>query len=85
MRSSCHTGASLSRISHGKSHGETALDWYKAATDPKLTRLAKIYELYEERLHQANALDFDDLLLESVRLLKHDEACGPCTTATMNT
>ena len=66
--------AALSRISHGKSHNETPLDWYKAATDPKLTRLAKIYELYEERLRQANALDFDDLLLESVRLLRHDEA-----------
>lgn len=66
--------AALSRISHGKSHNETPLDWYKAATDPKLTRLAKIYEVYEERLRQANALDFDDLLLESVRLLRHDEA-----------
>lgn len=64
----------LSRISHAKSHHETPLDWYKAAMDPKLTRLAKIYELYEERLRQANALDFDDLLLESVRLLSHDEA-----------
>ena len=41
--------AALSRISHGKSHNETPQDWYKAATDPKLTRLAKIYELYEER------------------------------------
>ncbi|MFL6416409.1 MAG: ATP-dependent helicase, partial [Bryobacteraceae bacterium] len=30
--------------------------------------------LYQERLLQANALDFDDLLLETVRLLKHDEA-----------
>jgi DNA helicase-2/ATP-dependent DNA helicase PcrA len=66
--------AALSRISHGKSHNETPLDWFKAATDPKLTRLAKIYEVYEERLRQANALDFDDLLLESVRLLRHDEA-----------
>lgn len=66
--------AALSRISHGKSHNETPEDWYKAASDPKLTRLAKIYELYEERLRQANALDFDDLLLESVRLLRHDEA-----------
>ncbi len=66
--------AVLSRISHAKSHHETPLDWYKAATDPKLTRLAKIYEQYQERLMQANALDFDDLLLESVRLLKHDEA-----------
>lgn len=66
--------AALSRISHAKSHHETPLDWYKAATDPKLTRLAKVYELYEERLRQANALDFDDLLLESVRLLQHDAA-----------
>ncbi len=66
--------ATLSRISHAKSHNETAQDWYKAATDPKLTRLAKIYEVYEDRLRQANALDFDDLLLESVHLLQHDEA-----------
>ncbi|MBV9268950.1 MAG: UvrD-helicase domain-containing protein, partial [Acidobacteriaceae bacterium] len=66
--------AALSRISHAKSHHETPLDWYKSATDPKLTKLAKIYEQYEERLKQANALDFDDLLLESVRLLRHDEA-----------
>jgi len=66
--------ATLSRISHSKSHNESPMDWYKAATDPKLTRLAKIYDVYEERLRQANALDFDDLLLESVRLLRHDEA-----------
>ena len=66
--------AVLSRISGAKSQNETPLDWYKAATDQKLTRLAKIYELYEEKLLQANAMDFDDLLLESVRLLKHDEA-----------
>ena len=63
----------LSRISHGKSHNETPLDWLKGAADPKLTRMAKVYEVYEERLRQANAMDFDDLLLESVRLLKHDE------------
>ncbi len=64
----------LSRISQAKSNGETPQDWYKAATEPKLTRLAKIYETYGERLLQANALDFDDLLLESVRLLRHDDA-----------
>ncbi len=63
----------LSRISHGKSHNETPLDWFKQAADPKLTRMAKVYEVYEERLRQANAMDFDDLLLESVRLLKHDQ------------
>ncbi len=66
--------AMLSRISHAKSHQETPQDWYKAATDAKLTRLAKVYEQYEEQLRRANALDFDDLLLESVRLLRHDDA-----------
>jgi DNA helicase II / ATP-dependent DNA helicase PcrA len=66
--------AALSRISHAKGNQETPQDWYKASTDPKMTRLAKIYESYQERLVQANALDFDDLLLESVRLLKHDDA-----------
>ena len=66
--------AALARISHAKNHNESPQDWYKAATDPKLTRLAKIFEQYEERLQQANALDFDDLLLESVRLLRHDDA-----------
>jgi DNA helicase-2/ATP-dependent DNA helicase PcrA len=64
----------LSRISHGKGHDESPFDWYKKATDPVQTRQAKVYELYEERLRQANALDFDDLLLETVRLLKHDDA-----------
>src|SRR4051794_30947700 len=65
--------AMLSRISHAKSHNLTPLDWYKSANDPRLTRMAKVYEQYQEQLEQANALDFDDLLLESVRLLKHDE------------
>ncbi|MBV9304317.1 MAG: UvrD-helicase domain-containing protein [Acidobacteriaceae bacterium] len=66
--------AMQSRISHSKSHNQTPEDWYKAATDPKLTRLATIYEQYEEELRKANALDFDDLLLESVRLLRNDDA-----------
>jgi DNA helicase-2/ATP-dependent DNA helicase PcrA len=66
--------AMLARISHAKNHQESPEDWYKAATDPKLTRQAKIFEQYGERLRQANALDFDDLLLETVRLLRHDDA-----------
>jgi len=66
--------AALSRISHGKNHRQLPQEWYQSATDPQMLRLAKIYELYEERLRQANALDFDDLLLECVRLLRHDDA-----------
>lgn len=64
--------AVLSAISAAKNKGQGPLDWKRSARDPKTERLAKIYEDYQERLRQANALDFDDLLLESVRLLTHD-------------
>jgi DNA helicase II / ATP-dependent DNA helicase PcrA len=37
-----------------------------------MSRLAVVFERYENRLRESNALDFDDLLLESVRLLRHD-------------
>ena len=64
--------AALSRISHAKSHKHTPEDLARAATDPLSTRLAVIYERYGAKLLESNALDFDDLLLEAVRLLAHD-------------
>jgi DNA helicase II / ATP-dependent DNA helicase PcrA len=64
--------AAVSWISHRKSHKESPKELYASAKDANSTRLALIYEKYEERLRQANALDFDDLLLETVRLLAHD-------------
>lgn len=64
--------AMLSRISHSKNQQETPVDWLKNAKDPKMSRMAVVFEQYEERLRQANAVDFDDLLLETVRLLRHD-------------
>jgi DNA helicase-2/ATP-dependent DNA helicase PcrA len=64
--------AALSRISTAKSAKETPADFYKQTADPRMSRLAVIYEQYESRLQQANALDFDDLLLETVRLLSYD-------------
>ncbi len=66
--------AVLSRISHAKNHKKTPQELYQAATEPILTKIAVIYEEYEKALRQSNALDFDDLLLETVRLLYHDEA-----------
>ncbi len=66
--------AALSRISHAKNHQETPEDLHRAAKDPKSDRLAVVFEQYDGRLRQANALDFDDLLLEAVRLLHHDGA-----------
>jgi DNA helicase-2/ATP-dependent DNA helicase PcrA len=64
--------AVCSWISHRKSRKESPQDVHSASTDQQTTQLAAIYEQYEGRLRQANALDFDDLLLESVRLLAHD-------------
>ncbi|HEV2198268.1 MAG TPA: UvrD-helicase domain-containing protein [Bryobacteraceae bacterium] len=64
--------AALSRISHAKSHNQPPEELARAATDPMSTRLATIYERYEARLRESNALDFDDLLLQAVNLLRHD-------------
>ncbi len=64
--------AALSRISHSKSHKQSPDDLARAATDPTIERLAVVYEKYEAKLRESNALDFDDLLLEAVRLLTHD-------------
>ena len=65
--------AMCSWISHQKSHKQSPEDAYGGSTDDRTERMSSVYKQYEERLRQANALDFDDLLLESVRLLAHDE------------
>ena len=65
--------ATLAQISQAKSQKETPQELYSKSKDPRMTRVAAVYEDYEKALHQANALDFDDLLLESVRLLYHDK------------
>jgi DNA helicase-2/ATP-dependent DNA helicase PcrA len=66
--------AALSRISRAKSHKTTPEELAQAAADPTSSRLAAVYQRYQDRLLEANALDFDDLLLEAVRLLAHDTA-----------
>ena len=64
--------ATLSQISQAKSVKKTPQEMYSESADPRVTKVAAVYEEYEKALLQANALDFDDLLLESVRLLYHD-------------
>jgi len=58
----------LSRISYAKNRGVTPQALYKQAADPSTEKLASLYDLYERTLRQANALDFDDLLLKTVAL-----------------
>ncbi len=65
--------AALSWIGQQKSKKKSAEAAYAEATDQRLARLAQIYDRYQGGLRQANALDFDDLLLETVRLLTHDD------------
>jgi DNA helicase-2/ATP-dependent DNA helicase PcrA len=65
--------ATLSQISQAKNVKKTPQDLYNESADPRITKIAAVYEEYEKALRQANALDFDDLLLESVRLLYHDK------------
>ncbi len=60
----------LGRISWAKNHMIDPQEYFLASTNPIEEKIAHIYKIYKEELDKANALDFDDLLLETVRLLK---------------
>ena len=60
----------LAHISWAKNHMLDPQEVYLQSADPKTERVAQIYAEYKKELAKANALDFDDLLLETVRLLK---------------
>ncbi len=61
-----------SGISGAKNRGQSPASYANQAdyaTDRR-EKIARIYKLYEERLQQANAMDFDDLLIKAVELLR---------------
>ncbi len=60
----------LSRISWAKNHMVNPQDYFLGSKDPNSERIAHIYNQYQAELAKNNAMDFDDLLLEAVRLLK---------------
>ncbi len=60
--------SAVGRISYAKNRGLAPQDVYRAAADPMAEKLASLYERYEGKLRQAQALDFDDLLLKTVDL-----------------
>ena len=60
----------LGRISWAKNHMIDPQEYFLASTNPLEERIAHIFEIYRKELAKNNAMDFDDLLLETVRLLK---------------
>ncbi len=63
------------KISAAKNRGEDA-DTYAARVehgDEKRAAIARAFRLYEERLRNNNALDFDDLLIKTVQLLRRSQ------------
>ncbi|HZY62138.1 MAG TPA: UvrD-helicase domain-containing protein [Edaphobacter sp.] len=60
----------LGRISWAKNHMIDPQEYFLASSNPMEEKIAHIFEIYRKELLKANALDFDDLLLETVRLLK---------------
>jgi DNA helicase-2/ATP-dependent DNA helicase PcrA len=64
----------LSRISFAKNHAQTPEMLRAEAIDQNGRRVADIFAAYEKLLRQSNAVDFDDLLLRSARLLRESPA-----------
>lgn len=64
-----------SAISAAKNRGEDVELFASKVehSDEKRAAAAKVFRMYEERLKVANALDFDDLLIKTVRLLRKSD------------
>ena len=64
--------ATQSAISSAKNRGEDPEAFAARAEyqDERRAVMGSVYKMYEDRLHANNALDFDDLLIKAVRLLR---------------
>ena len=60
----------ISRAKDAMKLGADYLAECEKAGDFRLVKIAKVYAEYERRLKDANALDFDDIILDTVRLLQ---------------
>jgi len=62
-------------ISSSKNRGED-FEMYASRieyTDERRAAISRVFKMYEERLNNANALDFDDLMIKTVRLLRTNQ------------
>lgn len=67
-----HSGI-LSRISNAKNALQDAAAFARQAGDFYEQKVADIYSRYEQKLQLNNALDFDDLLMLSIKLLQENK------------
>lgn len=64
----------MNTISRAKDKLQTPEDFMnEVGSDLRLSQIASIYELYQKQLFDANALDFDDIIMQAVALLKAEE------------
>lgn len=63
----------LSRISNAKNALQDAASFARQAGDFYEQKVADIYSRYEQKLQLNNALDFDDLLMLSIKLLQENK------------
>ena len=57
-------------ISNAKNELQTPYEFLSKATNQYDTITADVYTMYEKRLKQANAMDFDDLIMKTVEVLQ---------------
>ena len=60
----------LGRVSWAKNHMVDPQDYFLGSKDPNSERIAHLFKAYQDELLKNNAMDFDDLLLDAVRVLK---------------
>ncbi len=69
-----HHYAVLNAISEAKNNLLSPDQYAAKAADSWQSEIAKIYERYEQALTANNALDFDDLIVKTVKLLQREKA-----------
>lgn len=62
--------SAISRAKNDMQSPEEFLEQWQSINDWRKIRMGKVYALYNKKLREANALDFDDLLWHTVRLLQ---------------
>jgi len=71
-----HPSAVLARISLAKNRMETPESFLESGSGGRDQLVGSVWQRYREYLARTRALDFDDLLLETVRLLREHEEVG---------